>query len=287
MALWMKCALSGIGLVVVGTGLAIWVGSNRWNDDTAALVRKLVRGASQNEAAKISFENFDQLPVPVARYLRLVLKEGRPLVRSARIEWDGEFRVGDAEDGWSAYAAKQYFSSRPVGFVWDASIRMAPLIDVRVRDAYVDGRGMMRGKILSLVPVVDESGKAELNEAALQRYLAEAVWFPTALLPGQGVQWSAIDDRRALATLTDGNTTVSLEFRFSETGEIEGVYSPGRYREVNGAYELTPWAGRYRDYGERNGMRVPLSGEVEWRLPGGNLPYWRGRVVGIDYQFTR
>jgi len=287
MALWVKCALAGIGLLVVGTVLAIWVGSNRWNSETAALVRKLAQGVSKSGTAKISFENFDQLPAPVARYLKLVLKEGRPLVRSARIEWEGEFRVGDAEDGWSAYAAEQYFSSRPAGFVWDAGIRMAPLVDVRVRDAYVDGRGMMRGKILSLLPVIDESGKAELNEAALQRYLAEAVWFPTALLPGQGVQWSAIDDRRALATLTDGNTTVSLEFHFDETGEIAGVYSPGRYREVNGSYELTPWAGRYRDYGERSGMLVPLSGEVEWRLPDGNLPYWKGRVVGIDYEFKK
>ena len=28
------------------------------------------------------------------------------------------------------------------------------------------------------------------------------MWFPTALLPSQGVQWTAIDDATALATLT-------------------------------------------------------------------------------------
>jgi hypothetical protein len=60
---------------------------------------------------------------------------------------------------------------------------------VRVRDTYVTGQGSMQGKILSLVPVFDERGQAELNTGALQRYLAEAVWCPTALLPGEGVKW--------------------------------------------------------------------------------------------------
>src|ERR687884_130269 len=104
---------------------------------------------------------------------------------------------------------------------------------VRVRDAYVAGQGSMQGKVLSLVPVVNERAKAELNAGALQRYLAEAVWFPTALLPTAGVQWSAIDNRRALATLTDCGTTVSLKFHFNEAGEITGVSTSGRYREVN------------------------------------------------------
>jgi hypothetical protein len=157
---------------------------------------------------------------------------------------------------------------------------------VRVRDAYIAGHGSMQGKMLSLVPVVDEQGKEELNAGALQRYLAEAVWLPTALLPSKSLKWSAIDNSRALATLTDSGKTVSLEFRFNPVGEITDVSTPGRYREVNGQYELTPWAGHFRHYEERGGMRIPIEGEVEWQLPSGNFSYWKGRIVEVEFDFA-
>ena len=177
-----------------------------------------------------------------------VLSTTSTFIRFARVTWAGEFRIRRADDRWNPFKATQYFSTQPPGFVWDASMRMAHLMSVRVRDAYLAGEGSMQTKILSLVPVVDERGKAELNAGALQRYLAEAVWFPTALLPSAGVQWGAVDDSRALATLTDSGTTVSLEFRFNEAGEITSVFTPGRYRAVNGKYGLARWEAHLRSY---------------------------------------
>jgi hypothetical protein len=43
------------------------------------------------------------------------------------------------------------------------------------------------------------------------RFLAEAPWYPTTLLPGQGVRWKAIDDSTASATIQDGDTRVTLD----------------------------------------------------------------------------
>jgi len=166
-------------------------------------------------------------------------------------------------------------------------MRMAPLMDVRVRDTYLAGKGSMQARTFAVIPVMDAMGKAELDAGALQRYLAEAIWFPTALLPGKGVTWSAIDDTKALATLTDSGTTVSLEFRFNEKGEVSGVFSPGRFREEKGKYILTPWAVRVWNYEERDGMRIPIEGEVEWQLPAGRLPYWKGKIVDVKFDFVQ
>jgi len=164
---------------------------------------------------------------------------------------------------------------------------MAPLLEVRVRDAYIGGGGMMQVKMFSLLPMVDEHDRVELDEAALQRFLAEAVWLPTALLPREGLAWSPIDERRALATLTDGATTVSLEFQFNDSGEVSGIFSPGRYREFGGEYLPTPWKGRFSGYQERWGIRIPIDGEVEWLLPGGEYVYWKARIVDVEYEFAR
>ena len=62
------------------------------------------------------------------------------------------------------------------------------------------------------------------------------------------------------------------------------AYTPARARDVDGADVPTPWACRYRDYAWVDGVRIPMAGEVEWVLPGGPLPYWRGRIVRVDFQ---
>jgi hypothetical protein len=282
---WAKLTIAGLGLVGTGLGFSIWYGSYSWNKNTSQLVEKLT-AITQRGAEKVSFKNFEQLPVPVANYFRRVLKEGQSIIRSARLIQQGEFRTSEATDRWSRFDAKEYFSTKPTGFVWDSSITMSPLMKIRIRDAYLEGRGSMKGKILSLVTVIDEHDKVELHAGALQRYLAEAVWLPTALLPDNGVKWSAIDSNRALATLSDSDTTVSLEFHFNDTGEITSVFTPGRYREVKGRYELTPWAGHFRHYEERGGMLIPVEGEVEWQMQGGNFTYWKGRIVDAEYKFA-
>lgn len=283
MTYWLKVTLAVLGLIVVAFVLSVWIGFVLWNRKTSQFIEKLVH-APRHEAKTINFKDFRELPPPVERYFRYVLKEGQLLVRSARIIQAGGFRRGNR---WSQFKAEQYFSAQPPGFVWDAVISMAPLLKVRVRDAYLEGHGSMQAKVLGLVSVVDESGKAELNAGALQRYLAEAVWFPTALLPGGSVKWSAIDDHRALATLTDSGTTVSLEFHFNDIGEITGVFTPGRNRDADGKYVLTPWKGNFGRYKEIEGMRIPMEGEVEWQLPGGSFPYWKGRIVEVKYDLVR
>jgi hypothetical protein len=287
MPLWVMLAVAGLVLVGPGLALALWFASARWNRKTSQVVKQLSHAMPREKAGAANFKDFEQLPAPVARYFRWALKEGQPFIRSARLVQVGEFRARQADNGWSSFDATQVFSAQPPGLVWDASIRMAPLVAVRVRDAYVAGQGSMQGKVLSLVSMIDERGKPELDAGALQRYLAEAVWFPTALLPREGLAWTALDDNRALATLTDCGTTVSLEFHFDETGEVTGVFTPGRHRAVGGTYELTPWAGHWRKYAERAGMRIPIEGEVEWHLPGGAFPYWKGRVVRVEYDLAQ
>lgn len=104
------------------------------------------------------------------------------------------------------------------------------------------------------------------------RYLDEAAWYPTALLPSQVVQWEALDDRAAKATLTDGEITATLTFRFHSGGLTESVRSEARGRAVNDAIVMTPWKGRWSNYQERSGMRVPLPARWPCSCPRGDCP---------------
>ena len=161
---------------------------------------------------------------------------------------------------------------------------MLPLVPVHVRDRYVGGEGSMRAAVAGIVPMVNQHGTPELAAASLQRFLAEAVWYPTVLLPGNGLSWSAIDDRNARVTLTDGPTTVSLDVTFGAAGEIETI-SAMRYRDVKGTPILTPWVGHHRDYTRLSSMMIPTSGDVAWVPPTGPEPYWRGRLVAATFEW--
>jgi hypothetical protein len=121
--------------------------------------------------------------------------------------------------------------------------------------------------------------------ATLQRYLAEAAWMPTALLPAAGVQWTAIDDSTARATLRHNGASARVDMHFGAGGEIVRV-TADRYRDVDGVAALTPWEGRFEDYRSLEGMKVPLRAEVGWILDDGWFPYWRGRNVHIIYEYA-
>lgn len=280
-----KISLASVGLIGAGVGLAFLSDHSKWNCETARLVANLKKSNAPSRPKTVLFEDFENLPAPVARYFRFALKENQPVVRTARIRHVGKFNLNDK---WIPFESVQDFSANPPAFVWDAQMRMNPLMPVRVRDSYANGKGMMQAKIFSVFTVMNADGDDEkLASGALQRYLAESAWQPTALLPGENLKWTAIGENRALATLTDAGVTVSLEFAFNETGEIVGVFSPARYKEINGEYKPFPWAGRFWSYAERGGMMIPLEGEVEWRMPEGNAPYWRGRVTEAEYEFEK
>ena len=121
----------------------------------------------------------------------------------------------------------------------------------------------------------------EMNSGSLHRYLAEAVWYPTALLPSVKLHWAGIDAKRALATLTDHGVSVSLEFRFADTGEVSGIYTPARWGKFSEGYRQVPWEGHFQDYRERDGILVPTAGEVGWCVDKEWEPVWKGRITAF------
>ncbi len=164
---------------------------------------------------------------------------------------------------------------------------MMPGLPVRMHDAYVAGEGVLHASLLGLFSVVDVRGTGEVAEGELMRFFAEAAWYPPALLPSQGVRWETVDDRSVYATLTEGDISITMLFMFDEEGLIDAVRAEARPRTVGDNLVPMPWQGRFWNYQQRGGMRVPLDGEVAWLLPEGRKPYWCGHITGTSYEFAR
>jgi hypothetical protein len=273
--------LVAVGLVVAGLG-ATWIGARRQQNAWAADIERLVRGrAAHGVAAPAGAQVLERLPPPVARYLRLALPSPKPIL-DVRIRQTGTLRTDATSERWMAFDAEHVVVPAAPGFVWNARVRVAPLLHVRVRDALIDGRGSGQVSLMSAFPMSADAGGIEMNSGSLHRYLAEAVWYPTALLPSAALTWTDIDATRALATLTSRGVTVSLEFRFADNGEVTGIFTPARWGTFPGGYRQVPWEGHFRDYRERDGVVVPAEGEVGWYIDNEWRAVWKGVVVGYD-----
>lgn len=280
--IWAKLvAVSVAALVLVWAGVSV-LGKVVWPGRVAEWQRRMA-AAEVPVAGRYDPAMLAGLPAPVARYLEAVLVPGQPMVARVSMAHEGTFDMGTEAAKWRDFSSTQQVTVARPGFVWDGKIGMAPGMPVRVIDAYAGGEGALIAKIFGLVPVARLEGGGAIAEGELLRWLAEAPWYPTALLPGQGVEWTAIDDRSAEARVTDGAVTVSLVYRFGPDGLVEGVRAASRGRTVGSDIVPTPWVGRWWGYRRRGGMMVPTEGEVAWELPQGLRPYWRGRVTELRY----
>jgi hypothetical protein len=274
-------------LVAAVIGAALIIGAQRLDAETRALRARLEAARVPVRPPTVDFRELPDLPDPVQRYFRTVLTDGQPMIAGVSVTHAGTFNMGEVTDRWKRFTSEQMIVAQRPGFDWNGRIALMPGLTVHVHDAFVAGAGVLHASLFGLFNLADVRGTGDVAEGELMRFLAEAAWYPTALLPSQGVRWEAVDDRSARATLTDGSLSVAMLFAFAESGLIATVRAEARGRMVSGKVIGTPWEGRFWNYAERDGMRVPLVGEVAWLLADGPKPYWRGRIMRISYAFSQ
>lgn len=258
----MKTWVAAIAVILLlGGGVLVLAayGASRWANGTRVLRARLVPESSTTATSTVDFGVLADLPAPVQRYLRRVLVEGSPVVAAVRCSHVGEFNISETGDRWRPFSSDQLVTIRPPGFDWDAQVRMIPGLPVRVHDAYVEGDGVLHAALLGLFPVINLRGKGEIAEGEFMRFLAEAAWYPTVLLPGQDpavnrpvtpIGFNA-DDPRLYGT---GNITF-----------VGNDYKGGRLQQWNAALE-TRIFGNYQISATYNGLRG-------YRLPYARFPF--------------
>ncbi|MFP8778898.1 DUF6920 family protein [Hydrogenophaga sp. RWCD_12] len=277
--------LFGVVVVLVVAGLGL-LGARRWAKATQVIHARLEALRRPARPGVYDPRDIEGLPAPVQRHFRAVLTPGQPMVTALTLEHTGQFNMSPGGEQWKPFTSHQRVVVQRPGFLWDARIAMLPGLPVRVHDSYADGRGLLHAAVLGLFPVADLEGGGELARGELMRFFAEAAWYPTALLPSQGVQWTAVDEHSANATLTDGALALTLLFRFDDAGMVRSVLAQARGRMVGQEIKMAPWEGTWSNHQRIDGMTVPLTGEVAWLLPEGRKTYWRGTVTSLAYEWS-
>jgi hypothetical protein len=274
-------------LIIVSFGIAVIYGRYQWQSETDKLRVKMTNGEKSIHPKTYDPKEIASLPEPVQRFFKTVLKDGQSIIAKVEFLQKGQFNMNEKLDKWNKFTATQLVVTKRLGFDWDAKIQMFPFINVFVHDTYVLGEGDLQASILGVFTVAKTHNTPQLNQGELLRFFAEAVWYPTALLPSQEVIWEAIDQHSSRATLTVGKTTASVVFQFDAEGLITRMRAEARCHSVVGdKLVFMPWVGNFREYSVCNGMQIPLYGEVGWEHPDGLRLYFKGRITEINYEFA-
>jgi hypothetical protein len=135
--------------VVVAALVSTWIGVRPHQRASAGAIDQLVRaGNAHNSPAPVDPRALDHLPLPVARYLRLALLSPKQ-IQEVRIRQTGTLRTDAVSGRWMPFDAEQLIVPEAPGFLWNARVTVAPLLHVRVRDAFIDGRGWGQVSLMS------------------------------------------------------------------------------------------------------------------------------------------
>lgn len=264
-------------LAIVGTiALSLILVKFNLNYRFDKAVKTLLGQPTPDRSLIFNLRQLDGLPEPVRRYFKHVLKNGQAYINQVSLTHNGQFKMG-LDKAWLDIEGEQYFTTAKPGFIWKGTTRMFTAFD-----SYINDTGRLVAWALSCIKVADSKGES-FNEGELQRWLAESVWFPTNLLPNQWLSWSAMDDQTAKLSFSYKDLSFSFIVLFNEIGEIVQMETE-RFMTVG---KRETWFCQFSEYHTRDGMVIPIRGEVSWLLEKGDFCYAKFRVKTIKYDWLK
>lgn len=261
-------------LLVAIMGFSLWNFNRQVNQE-----RKTVLSENILTEQIVTEDLLKDLPIPVKRWLDYSGVIGRKQIETVYLRQKGFMKLKPDQKEWMEAEAEQYFTIHQPSFIWNVRTSMLG-VPVVGRDLFKDGQGSMQIKLAGLLPVVNVSENSKINEATVQRYLGEIMWFPSAVLSDY-IQWEPIDDYSAKATLTYGGSTGSAFFYIDGAGKLT-KFTALRYRDIADA-EPTEWIATVKKYENMSGINIPTELETSWNLEEGIFTWYKFKIYDVLY----
>ncbi|MGI6649622.1 MAG: DUF6544 family protein [Bacillota bacterium] len=264
--------------------LALTIGFAFWNFNTQ--VNQEIRETLAQirlEETIITEEMIKNLPNPVQRWLINSGVIGKEQIQTVYLKQKGFMKLKPEQKDWIEAEAEEYFTIDQPVFIWRVKSSMMGL-PVVGRDLFREGQGEMQIRLAGIIPVVNVANNPKINESALQRYLGEIIWFPTAALSSY-IKWEPINEYSAKATMSYGGTTGSAVFYFNEQGEMTKFVAP-RYKEITDE-EPTEWVATVKETQIINGIKLPTKLEATWMLDTGEFTWYKFEIADVRYNDLR
>lgn len=227
------------------------------------VLQKIARSLRTQPSIAEVFEpnSIADLPLPVQRYFLHAIAPGTPLAKSVELEMQGGLKL-QPQAAWIPMQGREILSAMK-GFIWQASIGY-PWLRFLGADYYIPKSGRVRFSLWGIIPIARGEG-IDISRSSLGRFVSELIWLPSALLPQQGVQWQAIDDRTIQAHLEIEGEPISIAYQLADDGKLEAL-SLLRWgdKTEDGTYGYIPFGGNCQRERTFSGFTIPSQIKVGW-----------------------
>lgn len=277
---WSDAKFGTIANVIILVATIIAYANLQFKNKVGEERRQLYENAQSKEGKTITEETILPLPSAAQKWLIYSGVIGKKPISNVHLEQELQLKMKEDQKEWQVAKADQYFTIQPPAFNWKINMPMNPVINVVGRDKFENGSGEMSIKMFALIPIVNAQNNKKINEASLQRYLAEIVWFPTAALSPY-IHWEAISKQSAKATMSFQGTEGSGVFHFDSNGEFV-KFTAMRFRDA-GDKKPKLWTVNAIKVEERNGIKIPVECEATWKLENQDWTWLKLKITDIEY----
>jgi hypothetical protein len=279
-SLWSDTKFGTIANLIILIALIIGYAGYHFNNKIKSERIALFENAHITNHTIVTQEAISKLPPIVQKWLTNSGVVGKTSIANVHITQELLLKMKPEQEDWYPGTAEQYFTIQPPAFNWNINTKMNPVLEVVGRDKFEKGQGEMIIKLCSLIPVANAKNNNKVNQATLQRFLAEMVWFPSAALSPY-IKWETVNDFCAKATMDYQGTKGSGEFYFDTNGNFTKFVAM-RFRDAN-AIEATEWTVTATKTEQRHGINIPVECEAKWKLNSGQWTWLKLKIKDIQY----
>lgn len=239
-----------------------------------------ILGRANPSEKVVTEEDISRLPQSVSSWLSTTGVLNQPEIHTVWVKQRALMKMKPGQKEWHNAAAQQYIVTHDPSFIWTVEMNMSALVKIKGRDKFVDGRGEMLIKMNSLINVVNERGP-QMDEGTLQRFLGELVWYPSVAVSPY-IEWEAMDDYSARATMTWNGVTGSGIFYFDKDYNFI-KFEALRYMGNKEDAPRYPWIITVDDYAVFDGIKVPSRMQATWKLDEGDWTWLKLVIEDLKY----
>lgn len=278
---WTDAKFGTIANIIISFAIIIGYGSFNFAQKVNVELSQMYSNMESSQDVIVSKLMFAHLPLPVQNWLDNSGIVGNEKIQSIYLKQKVSIKMKPEQKDWYNAEAEQYSIAQPPAFNWVIDLQINPLMKVVGRDKFENGKGEMFIKVLSLFPVGEVKENEKVNQAALQRYLAEIVWFPSAAL-SKYITWESIDEYSARATMNYNGTKGSGIFSFNKNGDFI-KFSAMRYKDIDENAQLKEWLVEVTKSNVINGIKIPVEIQATWKLEDEDWTWLKLKITELQY----
>ncbi|MFP4557223.1 MAG: DUF6544 family protein, partial [Bacteroidales bacterium] len=277
---WSDAKFGIIPNIVIAIAIVFSFSSCAFSKKIKSETQYILNSVDEYSKEIVSENDIAHLPTPVKSWLNTSGVIGKERIQTVWLTQNFLMKLKPQQESWHNATAQQYFTVDKPAFIWTVDMKMSPIIHIKGRDKFVDGKGEMQMRMNSIINLGKETGH-KMDEGTLQRYLGEMVWFPSAVLSPY-VTWEEIDSLTAKATMNYQGTTGSGTFYFNQQGDFV-KFSALRYKGNDPDAKRYEWVIDVDEYAEFEGVRIPSKCRATWKLEEGDWTWCKLEITEIKY----